>query len=93
MYQPADTIIVAPPMSNAPSRFHTPKGAATRKARARPGTTRKACNIFVRNAKPIAQPVSAIHVVIRRAVSASMARTVQYAATTSSSTSSASGLL
>jgi hypothetical protein len=89
MYQPAETIIVAPPTSSAPTRFHSPVGAATRNATASPGTIRNACNILVRNANPITQPANAIH----RVPPVSTARTVKYAATTSSSTSSASGLL
>ena len=44
---------------------------------------------MVRNAKPTAQPANAIH----RVLAVSVARTVQYAATMSSSTSRASGLL
>ncbi len=55
----------------------------------RPGTTRNACNIFVRNAKPMTQPANAI----QRVLAVSVARTMQYAAATSSRTSSASGLL
>ncbi len=89
MYQPADTTIVAAPTSSLPIRFHIPTGAATRNASARPGTTRNACNIFVRNAKPMAQPANAI----QRVLAVSVARTMQYAAATSSRTSNASGLL
>src|SRR6478736_918222 len=71
MYQPAETIMVRPPTSSAPNRFHSPVGAA------------------IRNAKPTTQPVNAI----QRIPPVSIARTVKYAATTSSSTSNASGLL
>src|SRR6478736_10281955 len=89
MYQPAETIMVRPPTSSAPNRFHSPVGAAIRNATARPGTMRNACSILVRNAKPTTQPVNAI----QRIPPVSIARTVKYAATTSSSTSNASGLL
>ena len=54
-----------------------------------PGTTRNACSILVRNAKPIAHPPARSS----GCCAVSMARTMQYAAATSSSTSSASGLL
>ena len=89
MYQPAETISAAAPTISFQMRCHSPTGAATRNASASPGTTRKACSILVRNAKPSAQPANAIH----RVLAVSVARTTQYAAATSSSTSSASGLL
>ena len=89
MYHPADTTIVAAPTSSLPIRCHIPTGAATRNASARPGTIRNACNIFVRNAKPMAQPTNAI----QRVLAVSIARIMQYAAATSRRTSSASGLL
>ncbi len=89
MYQPADAIIAAAPTISFQTRCHIPMGAATRNASARPGTTRKACNIFVRKAKPSAEPASAIHLVLP----VSVARTTKYAAATINRTSSASGLL
>ncbi len=76
-------------MASLPIRFQMPTGAATRNASAKPGTIRKACSSFVRNAKPITAPARTI----QRVLAVSMARTVQYAATTNNSTSSASGLL
>ena len=88
-YQPADTTIARRRRASLPMRFHTPTGAATRNTSARPGTIRNACSIFVRNAKPMAQPANAI----QRVLAVSVARTMQYAAATSSSTSNASGLL
>ncbi len=88
-YHPADTTIAAAPTSNFPMRCHSPTGAATRNTSAKPGTTRNACSIFVRNAKPTAQPANAI----QRVLAVSVARTMQYAATMSSSTINASGLL
>ncbi len=89
MYQPADTTIVAAPTRSLPIRFQIPTGAATRNASPRPGTIRNACNIFVRNAKPMTQPANAI----QRVLAVSVARTMQYAAATSRRTSNASGLL
>src|SRR5690348_4958461 len=89
MYQPADTTMAAAATSSLLIRVQMPTGAATRNAKARPGTIRNACSIFVRNANPTTTPTKAI----QRVLAVSMARTMQYAAATSSSTSSASGLL
>ena len=77
------------PASSDVTRFQNGMGAAIRKTSASPGTTRKACSILVRKANPRAVPDSAT----QRVLPPSVARTMQYAATTSSSTNNASGLL
>ena len=64
-------------------------GAASRYTPAKTGTTRNAWSILVRKPRPTSAPTSAIH----RVPAVSTARTVAYAPATSSSTSSASGLL
>ena len=72
-YQPAETIIATAPTASLPTRFHTPTGAATRNTSAKPGTTRNACSILVRKAKPMTQPANAI----QRVLAVSVARTMQ----------------
>ena len=58
--------------------------------RANAGSTRNACSILARKPKPTAAPAATNH---QRLLSFSHARCMQYAPATSSSTSSASGLL
>src|SRR5882757_2362933 len=89
IHQPADTTIANPDASNCRMRRRNGVGAAMRYTRPNAGTTRKACSILVRKPKPTAEPAAISHQVLP----ASRARTTQYAASTSSSTSNASGLL
>ncbi len=88
-HQPADTTIATPAASSCRMRRQSVVGAAHRYAAARPGTTRKACSIFVRNPKPRNTPASSS----QRVDAFSTACVVAHAAATISSTSSASGLL
>lgn len=68
--------------------------AQRRYASASAGSTRNACSILVRNARPTSAPPSASQRVPGRPVAeTSTARVVAYAAATISNTSSASGLL
>ena len=54
----------ATPRSRPTKDAIRPVQRVTRNARARPGTIRNACNIFVRNAKPMTTPTSAIQRVL-----------------------------
>ena len=89
-YQPAETIIATPPTSSLPTRFHSPTGAATRNASAKPGHHQERLQHLgqEREADRAARPTPS-----SGCCAVSMARTTQYAAATISSTSSASGLL
>ena len=69
-------------------RRRSDTGAAIRYTRPNAGTTRNACSILVRKAKPTRVAASTSHLVLP----ASIARTVAYVAMVSRSTSSASGL-
>ncbi len=66
-----------------------PTGAASSQTAVNAGSTRNACNILVRNPNPTSTPTSTS----QRVRPASTARSSAYAAPTSSSVSSASGLL
>ena len=88
-HQPAATTRANPAATSWRTRRQNPVGAATRYASASAGTTISACPILVRNANPMSTPASSNH----RVEAASIARTVAYPAATTSSTSSASGLL
>lgn len=72
-HQPALTAIAAAPAAKCPMRTRTLAGAATRYTRANPGTTRNACIILARKARPISVPAAASH----RADARSTARTRQ----------------
>ena len=52
-HQPQLTTIAAAPASSCPRRRRSPVGAATRYTSPNAGSTRNACIIFARNAKPI----------------------------------------
>jgi hypothetical protein len=88
-HQPAAATIARPARSRSRIRRTIPTGAATRYVSANAGTTRNACSILVRKPKPTSAPTATI----QRTRPLSTARTVAYAPSTSSSTSSASGLL
>ena len=89
-YHPADTVTAIAPTTKSRSRFQTLPGIATRITSPKAGSTRNACSSLARNANPIAVPAKAIH---RVECVPRSARTTQYPPATSSSTSSASGLL
>ena len=57
-HQPALTTIAAAPASSCHRRRRSPVGAATRYTRPNAGSTRNACIIFARNAKPIIVPAA-----------------------------------
>ncbi len=87
-HQPADTSTASPPASSCRIRRPSRGGPKSRYASANAGSTRKACSILVRKPKPTMVPASTSH----RVRPSSTARSVAYAPTDSSSTSSASGL-
>src|SRR3984957_2766924 len=87
-HQPQLTTIAAAPASICHRRRRSVVGAATMYTRPNPGSTRNACIIFARNAKPIIVPAAITHLVPAR----SIALVRQYALATSRHTSSASGL-
>ena len=88
-HQPAATAITAPAASRCPIRRRTVAGAATRYTRAKAGTTRNACSILAKKPSPTQPPATSSH----RRPPGSRERTIAYAPSVSSSTSSASGLL
>ena len=88
-HQPPPTMMAAPASSTCLIRLPSFGGPAHRYATANPGTTRNACIILARNAKPSSRPANTSH--FDRPFS--RARTIVYAAAVSSSTSRASGLL
>ncbi len=88
-HQPPATTIARVPYSSWSQRRPQPVGAVNRYTRAKAGSTRNACRVLVRNARPNITPTNTS----QRVEAVSVARTVPYAASVSSSTSSASGLL
>src|SRR5271165_1860570 len=88
-HQPALSSRAATPASTWTTRLRSGAGAASRYTPANAGRTRKACIILARNATPTSVPAART----QRVPARSSARVRQYAAATSASTSSASGLL
>src|SRR5919197_1834652 len=88
-HQPAEATRASPAATSCSSRRRGGVGAASRYTSANAGTTSSACSILARNAKPTKAAASSGQRVLAR----SSARTVAQAPATSSSTSSASGLL
>src|SRR5262245_18659791 len=89
MYQPADTITAPVAAARCAIRLPSDVGAASRYTSPSAGNVRKPCIILVRNANPTAVPAS----ISQPTLALSRARTVAYAAATSSSVSNGSGRL
>src|SRR5581483_7606459 len=93
-HQPPATTIASVATPICLIRRHSVVGAATTYTSANAGSTRNACSVLVRKAKPMHAPASASQRVCARADSTLVtARTTQYAPRVISSTSNASGLL
>ena len=89
-HHPAAAISATPPAVSRPSRCPTRPRPWTAYVAARAGRTRNASSIFVRNPSPDRVPASTSHQTAR---SLSSARSVAYAAPSTSAVSIASGLL